>query len=222
MVDVISEFGLFKADFDKVEKIKQTNTNQLYQDKQIELNDKWFTSGKFIDMLEKLIDPNEGLFNLYKKKITTLLILLAISSFFLGPMQTGDTIPLPGQPLGPPNNNFIFKRCVHKLCIRENPQHILESIHPGELNVATVSILGHNIRKMVAQLKKPQSKRKTYLNSYRRQGNPNPAGKTRFKRGGKRKRLTRKVKRNRKTRTGKNITRKTRTKRAKTQKHRNK
>jgi hypothetical protein len=222
MVDVISEFGLFKADFDEVEKIKQTNNSEfkeVYQKKREELSDNWFTNNRFIKMLKKLIDPNEGLFNLYKKKITTLLILLAISSFFLGPMQTGDTIPLPGQPLGPPNNNFIFKRCDHKLCIRENPQHILESIHPGELNVATVSILGHNIRKMVAQLKKPQLKKPQFKrnNPYKRKQNPNPAGKTRFKRGGKRKRLTRKIKRTRKTRTGK-----TRSKRAKTQKHRTK
>jgi hypothetical protein len=205
MVDVKLEFVLFKADFDKVEKIKQTNNSEFktkYQEKQIELDYKWFTSGKFIDMLKKLIDPNEGLFNLYKKKGIDLL------------MQTGDTIPLPGQPLGPPNDNFIFKRCVHKPCTRENPQHILESIHPGELNVATVSILGHNIRKMVAQLKKPQSKRKTYSNPYRIR-KTNPAGKT--QRGGKRKRLTRKIKRTKKTRT-----RKTRSKRAKTQKHRTK
>lgn len=213
MVDVISEFGLFKADFDEVEKIKQFS--ELYEDKLIKLDKKWFKTGRFIDMLKMLIDPNEGLYNLYRKKNTTLTMLLVISSFFLGEIQTGDTIPLPGEPGGPPNYNFIFKRCVHKPCKRENPQHILESIHPEELNIATVSVLGENIKKMVEQLKKPQLKITTYSNPHRRKYT-NPVGKTRFtrfRRGGKRKRVTQKIKRTRKPRT-----RKTRSKRAKNQK----
>jgi hypothetical protein len=216
MVDVIPEFALFKTDFDEVEKLKQTNKSDFkraYQEKQIDLNDKWFTNGRFIEMLKKIIDPKEGLFNLYRKKGITLETLLYISSFFIGPMQTGDTIPLPGGLNGPPNNNFIFKRCHHKPCTRKNPQHILESIHRGEFHIATISILGHNIRKMVDQLKKPQSRIETSFN---------PPGKSRLGEGSKKKMAARKIKKTRKTRTIKKKTKKNKAKRAKTQKHRNK
>ena len=68
-------------------------------------------------------------------------------------------------------------------------------------------------------LKKPKSQDKSTLGSSfaGKTSVTNPRRKTTFRRGGKRKRLTRKIKRTRKTRTGK-----TRSKRAKTQKHRTK